>query len=769
MMLQFYSMKSKQLTNTLCVLIICLFFPFAITSQNSKFKEKFTEGNFLLLEKNYQMALRNFLEAYAIDSSNCNLDYKIGICYLNLSSEKEKALSFLEKSINNTTRHYSEFEPSETKAPQIAYYYLGQAYRINNKIKESIATFDKYKDLAKPSETDLKQIDKDIHSSEIANVMIHSPINVIIENLGDSINTEYPEYSPVLPADESVMYFTSRRPGSTGGERAIDDQFYEDIYMSMHKKDGTWSRSINIGLPINTNANESCVSISADGQQLFLFKDINGGDIYVSNLDGEKWSTPQPLGSDINTKYLESYACISADGNTIYFVSDRPGGFGGKDIYRSVKLPNGQWSLALNLGPEINTPYDEDCPFIHPDGVTLYFSSKGHNSMGGYDIFRSTKSNSDGFWSTPSNLGYPINTVDDDLFYTTTANGKNAYYSSSKSGGKGDKDIYRIELESVLSEPVALVKGNITLDGSNDFSTLDVTVKAYEVETGEKVQEAKPNSKTGKYVLTLSPGVNGKMYNIVYEANGYQTITEAVKVQPGSEYQEVEHEEALKPINFQSKQPGTISVEGNVVDSLGNKIGGTKIIVKDNNTGSLVGNFTTNNEDGSYYFILKSGKNYNLLYEADGYLYRSENVNFDKGEDFHTIKKNVILEKIKTGTTITLNNLFFETSSSTINKQSRLELEKLFNLMCENPKLIIEIAGYTDNRGATDANIKLSTRRANTVVEYLIKRGISSKRLVAKGLGAANPKVPNTMADGKPNLEGMKLNRRVEMKILEYK
>jgi outer membrane protein OmpA-like peptidoglycan-associated protein len=739
-------------------------------SKSQKYKDKFTEGNFLLLEKNYPMALRNFLEAYYIDSSNANINYKVGLCYLNSASEKSKAVSFLEKAAQNVSKKYSDFEPTEKKAPQMVYYYLGEAYRLSGKFKESAASYDKYKDMAKPNQSDLKELDRQAEASFNAIELMKTPKNLTIENVGDSINSEYPDYSPLLSADQSVMIFTSRRPGSTGGEKTVDNQFYEDIYVSYKKKDGTWTTATSIGSPVNTNNNEAGVSLSIDGQQMFIYKDSNGGDLYSSNLEGDKWTTPIPLASDINTPAWETHACISADGNTIYFVSDRKGGMGGRDIYRCVKLPNGQWSLALNLGPAINTPYDEDSPFIHPDGVTLYFSSNGHKTMGGFDIFYASKNNDEGKWSAPVNLGYPINTTDDDIFYVPTTDGRHAYYSSSKPGGKGDKDIYLITLESAVSEPITLLKGYLSFDGVAKASAASaVKITATDMETGVVVQEVRPNSKTGKYIITLSPGVNGKSYNVTYEAEGFQPVSETIKIEPGSAYQEMEREIGLKSINFESKTLGTVSVSGTITNRDSKPIPGAKISIKDNNTGALVDTYYSNVTDGKYYFVLQRGQNYYLSYEAQGFMFQSENVNVPKEPLYSEMNKVIVLEPIQKGTKITLNNLFFESGKSNISKQSQVELEKLYTLMKENVTLVIEIAGHTDNKGVAKANMKLSQDRANSVVTYLVKKGIEAKRLVAKGYGPSQPVASNTLPNKKPDPVGMQKNRRVEMKVLESK
>lgn len=753
---------------TLHILLFFFSFYFSFSQNKGDYRENFNQGNLLVLEENYTLALKYFMDAYKQDSSNANINYKIGYCYLNSATEKGKALYYLEKAAKNVGRNYVDMEPREKKAPEMVYYYLGIAFRLEYKFSESNIYLNKFKEIVGSKNKELAaDIDKQIETNFNAIELTKDTAIVTILNLGDSINSPFADYSPVITADESIIIFTSRRPGSTGGEKDIAGQYYEDIYYSLKKKDGTWSQPKSIGETINTNGSEANIGLSADGQQMFIYKDNNGGDIYYSNLDGDKWDYPIALNSNINTKNWETHASITSDGNTLYFVSDRKeGSYGGRDIWRCVKLPNGQWSLPLNLGPTINTPYDEDSPYIHLDGVTMFFSSKGHKNMGGFDIFKTVKDD-EGKWSTPENLKAPINTPDDDVFYVQSADGKRGYFSSVRKGGFGEKDIYMINFETTQAEPLTLLKGYLTFDGSKDKIPSDVHISATDVETGLVVQDVKPNSITGKYILILTPGTEGRTYAISYEAEGYQPITETIVIPANSSYQEIELELLLKAINFESKTLGTISFSGTVKNEKGEHVPGAQIIVKDNVTGKLLETYFTTSDSGSFYFVLNKGQNYNLSFEAKGYLFQSENVNVPKQPTFSEITKEIILEKVKAGSKITLNNIFFDSNKATLRKESGIEIEKLVALMKEYPLLKIEVGGHTDSQGNDAANLKLSQMRSQAVVTAVIKAGIDSKRLIAKGYGETTPVAPNSLPNGKPDLVGMQKNRRVELKILE--
>ena len=294
-----------------------------------------------------------------------------------------------------------------------------------------------------------------------------------IENLGSIINSEYTDYGAVVNADESILMFTSRREKSTGGKyEHYLNEYYEDIYIS-YNKNGKWTKPKNICKPVNTKVHDAVTYLSPDGRKLLIYRAYKkDGNIYECVLKGDKWSKPRKLGDNVNTQYQESSASLSYDEKTLYFISARPeNNIGGRDIYMSRwNEKQKKWGKAINLGPTINTKYDEETVFIHPDGKTLYFSSKGHNTMGGYDIFKSVFENSK--WSVPENLGYPINTPDDDVSYVASANGKHAYYSSIKDDGLGKKDIYRITFieRAPKQEQLTLLK---------DFTGNELAVKSF--------------------------------------------------------------------------------------------------------------------------------------------------------------------------------------------------------------------------------------------------------------------------------------------------
>ena len=645
-------------------LLISIFLAPVMTFAGTDAKKKFETADGFFTQENYARALPLYLDV-AKEVDNANINFLIGVCYLNSTTEKQKAQQYLEKASASISEKYKYGKFKEKNAPRETWLYLGKAQHLNYKFDEAIASFEKFLSFLSENQTVLREeVFRGIELAKNGKEYYTNPVNIKVDNVGSNINSPYSEHSPVLSADEETFIFTSRRPGTTGEKKdPSDDMFFEDIYISTKTADG-WSAPVNMGSPINTDGHDATIGISVDGQRLLIFKDDNGdGNIYESTLVGNKWSSPKKLNENINTKSWEAGACFSADGNALYFVSDREGGFGGKDIYRSVKLPNGEWSKPLNLGPAVNTKYDEEGPFFHPDGKTLYFSTSGHKSFGGMDIFTTTLSE-DGSWTPPVNMGYPVNSTDDDVFYIPTPDNKRGYYSSFKNdGGFGEKDIY------MLTYP--------------DAEEANLTV------------------------------YRGEM----------------------------------------------LSIYGGVPE-------GAFINVTDNETGELIGSYTPNAQTGKYLIILQPGKNYNISYEAEGFLFQSENLNVTDSSVYQLINRPIELNPIKVGTRMTLKNIFFASGQSTLSPSSRVELEKLKELMTKLPNLVVEIEGHTDSKGSEQLNQRLSQQRAESVVKYLVDGGIAPARLKAIGYGESRPIARNENADGSDNKAGMSLNRRFEFVII---
>lgn len=472
--------------------------------------------------------------------------FKIGYCYLKSPFDNEKAIPYLERATTKISVDYQEGDHKEIKAPAEAMRYLANAYHRNYEFDAAIEAYEHFKTLIVENETvALSDIDRQIEICRNAIELLKTPINMTVTNAGKAVNSPYADYAPVISADESMLIFTSRRKGSTGKKFTEDGKFYEDIYICEKQQDGLWSKPKNMGGTINTSDHEATIGLAADGQTLLIYKYDNSegfGDIFVSKLIGERWTLPERLGSNVNTKAWEPHASISANGQMLFFTSNREGGYGGTDIYFARILPTGEWALAQNCGPVINTPYNEDAPYFHPDGKTLYFSSKGHSTMGGYDIFFSDLQE-DGTWSKSENIGYPVSTTGDDVFFVPTADGKRAYYSSFKKDGFGDLDIYMIALPEQKEKKLTVYKGYV----KDPFGNVpeDVLIDVYNNETGELTGKYKPNSVTGKYLFIFSEGGN---YNITYKAKDHLFHSENLVVPEDMAYSEVNQAHEIKQV-----------------------------------------------------------------------------------------------------------------------------------------------------------------------------------------------------------------------------
>ncbi|MDD5571399.1 MAG: OmpA family protein [Bacteroidales bacterium] len=506
------------------IIISILFFinvSFVIGQLDVKtFKAKYTKADELLDTRNFESALPMFEELDSLNPNNSNIQFKIGFCYYSLPANKELSIPYLQKATMNVTAEYVG-EYNERKAPAHALYFLGRIYHITYELDKAIGCFKEFKTYLRAGKNDalIEDADRQIAMCYNAKKLMKNPLDRKIENLGTSINTMFPEYSPVISHDQKTLIFTSRRERSTGGLKDAEGKYYEDIYIAKKDTLGRWKKAQSIGAAINTESHEASISLSKDGKQLFIYKgQINNGDLYVSKARGSTWTAPVDLGPTINTRYHETHASLSPDGKTLYFVSDKPGGYGGKDIYASELDLDGKWAEAINLGPEINTKYDEDSPFILADGVTLYFCSNGHESMGGYDIFLS-KLLVDGYWTTPENIGYPINTTDDDVFYDPADDGIHAYYSSSKNEGFGDQDVYMITIVKQKEKSVLLIG---TVNDALSFRPLDANIEISDNTKNIIVANFNADRK-GMFSITLPRGAN---YTMTATYSGYTTHTE---------------------------------------------------------------------------------------------------------------------------------------------------------------------------------------------------------------------------------------------------
>ena len=493
--------------------------------------------------------------------------------------------------------------------------------------------------------------------------MMRDSLIINPQNMGKNVNSAWSEYLPTLTADESELIFTVRRPADS--KTACANCKEEEDFYACKKVNGEWAKRKALGKPINTSHNEGAQCISPDGKYL-IFTGCNRDDgmgscdLYWSKRVGDIWSKPRNLGKPVNTRFWESQPTFGADGKTILFTSNRPGGVGGMDIWQTTMIAEGEFTEPVNLGSPINTMKDEDSPFLHPDGITLYFTSMGHKGMGGKDIFYSVLQGN-GTWKEPINMGYPINTNDDEISLIVNARGDKAFFSSDKKGGMGGMDLYWFELPEALRPlPVTYFKGKIS--DSKDGKPLEAIFEVIDLKTDKLVVRSASDPVTGEFLVCI-------------------------------------------PTN----------------------------------------------------------SHYALNAVREHYLFYSENFEIE-GEYSKILpyEKDIALKRIELGENIVLKNVFFDTDKDILKPESEAELNRLVTLMQQNPQMKVEISGHTDNVGSKEHNVTLSKNRAKAVFDFLVNKGVDSKKMTHVGYGFDKPISTNDTPEGRA------LNRRTEFTIIGF-
>jgi outer membrane protein OmpA-like peptidoglycan-associated protein/tetratricopeptide (TPR) repeat protein len=637
------------------VVIICLsifLLGFSISSAQAQSKaQKKSKEHFNKALRSYQM--HNYEDAEkeckkAIDTDPGDQDaYSLLATIYDQEQRFDEEISLYEKYIGN--------HPDEA----FGYYNNGIVYQNTGKYKEGIESLQKALEMKDLPGQYRNVAQKRIDAMQFGLQLMAKPVPFHPVNLGHNINTRMNEYPPAFTVDGQTMFFTRTKVLDSIPEyHTIRSQ--EDIMMS-HLADTNWLPAIDVP-GINTLLNEGAMAIAPDGSYLIFTacdrkESLGGCDLYISFFKNGVWTKPADMGEPINSRWKETQPSISYDGKTIYFSSNRPGSIGGLDIWKSTRDDNWNFSEPVNLGLSINTRGNEQTPFIHTDDQTLYFTSDGHPGMGKNDIFYARKS-ADG-WDTAINIGYPINTTEDETGFVVDRAGEYAYYSSAKIGGYGGFDIFKFKLpEAAKPKPVTYLKGKVF-----------------------------------------------------------------------DEY---------------TKHPLEASLELVDLDS-------NKTVLK-----------TSTQMDGMVLAALPSGHDYMVNVSAKGYLFYSDNIPLKNYKNTEPYQKDIPLSPIKAGEKLTLRNIFFPTDGYTLEAKSQNELGRLIQFLQDNPQVKIEVSGHTDNTGSAQHNQELSTKRAKAVYDYLIKEGkIAANRLSYKGYGSSQPVASNNTEEGKAQ------NRRTEVKLVQ--
>lgn len=731
--------------------------------------------------KAYEQALPLYLEAIQAGEKDPMVHYKTGVCYQKSAdpNEQVKAIKYWEFAAKNGTG-----------IPNTLHYDLGDMYLRDENLQAATASYTKFKELSKADKAAVAKADKALETCHTATALMSVPRDIKVHNFGEVINSKLIEYNPVVSADESVMAFTALRPNT--GKTRSGDKFIEEVYIS-YNQNGSWSEPKVISIASEYNVGSA--GISPDGQKMLIFMGTttDPGSLFMISKNGDSWSKPAIIAPTVNhPKYLESTASITPDGKTIYFASDRVGGQGGLDIWKTTQQSNGTWSTPANLGPEVNSKANEDAPFIHPDQKTLFFTSDGHSTMGGRDIFVTKLVNAK--WTSPENMGYPVNTTANDNYFTLIADGTRAYFSSDRKGGMGSQDIYYLDMPANAANiPLTMIKGKIL--NADTGKPMPTKIYLVDNETNKKLDFVyDPDPATGNYLIILPPAKN---YDMVIESEGFLPYTLNINV-PNQDYfyelyqmiylktikqfdvvvgQEVQVKNAFYDTDQDVKADLRKSHEAKLVQSGNVDVYDMMLdlIAAQDQEGIdyLVG--LLNHTDPIESVNFDETKNSKIEVATRTYYYdESDESKFEQknvgGKTIFSLPTMMVSEEVKkqkdkpvvkktTADAATLAKnakIYFDAGKSDLKPQHGTELDNLLNILTKYPELGVEISGFASAEGSEELNRELSNKRATAVLDYINHKGIVRRRIIAKGYGATKDQV-GTKEEG----------RRVEVKIVD--
>ena len=644
----------------------------------------------------FRNAFDEYLLAFIYNSTNAELNYKTGASAL-LSDRKEEAAGFLLKA----------HELKKDVAGDILFL-SGKALQYSGRFDEAVNSFNEY--LTSPGKKPADNIalaKKYIEECNFALVLTSDTLGILISNLEDSINTASDEYSAIFSSDGETLYFGSRRELPRSSSYYPDSKFDENIFIS-NQKNGSWGTARHAGKNLLTKYCETPLYISPDNSTLYLYSGYeNDGDVKMTVLNKKgQWKDPEAIQYNINTGEPETSFTFSPSGNEIFYVTaSGKDNLGGKDIYFIKKVNEKKWSKPQNAGPVINTMYDEESVRFSLTGDTLWFSSKGHNSMGGFDIFFSVK-NQEGAWDSVRNIGYPVNTPWDELFYhPSPVSDSMFYFSSNRSGGYGGLDIYQGIILPPFEPAVSELPEQLTVRTEPDTVFIRDTLVVIKEQAPAPLPVDQPAPVKEEIVLFLT---------------------------------------------------------GTVKDSDTGEPVMAKIDIIDQSSDLVIATTASSDIDGTYRIRLPEKKPYLIDLRATGFMSDLKRLTIPASLATDSFIFDAVLTKVKVGTKVVLNNILFQSGKSVLTADSYIGINRLLNFMKDNPQVKIEISGHTDKTGSEPLNLKLSENRAKAVADYLVQKEIARERIEYKGFGSVQPIADNATVAGRSE------NRRVEFKILEF-
>jgi tetratricopeptide (TPR) repeat protein len=504
------------------------------SQQTNDLRDVFLAAESYYLFEEYDEALPLYLRLHRTFPDNYNLYFKIGVCYLNNAYEKDKSIFYLEKASENINPKYKDSNYKEPGAPLDALFFLGNAYRINNELDKARDSYNKFRSRMDSEIFNDKLVIEQLAACDVAESLMKNPVDLDVEILSNQVNTRFADVNPAVSGDETKMVFISKL------------QFYDAVFYT-EKINGVWARPRNINSELGVDADAYPTCLSYDGTLLIIYRnDDFTGNLYSSSLVNGLWTPLLKLNENINTKYWESHASLTKDGNTLYFTSNRKGGFGGLDIYRSSKLSSGDWGPPVNLGESVNTSYNEETPFITENGRKLFFSSYGHYNMGGYDVFMSIMQ-SDSSWSKPENVGYPVNSTDDDIFFCPVRDGEIAYYPVYRETGYGKHDIYRYQVYTADFPRKYPING--TLNFSDEMvNSSEMSIRVLSKSSGDTVAITHPDEQ-GNFAFSLPAG----KYSLVFDSKRFKQEIKSLEISQSTPHTGIKMGEPIKPVPLVAK------------------------------------------------------------------------------------------------------------------------------------------------------------------------------------------------------------------------
>ncbi len=734
-------------------------------------RELVVECSRMLQENYYYHAEIVVDKLLTFNSTSPNYNYRKGFIVLESRTDYEVAMRHFQIAVTDVDKNYDMYSHKETSAAVDAFYHLGICYHMNMELDKAREMYQSFIDNSSKKSERVHEAELRIKQCDIADALIARPKPVLIKNLGREVNTAVAEYAPVISLDGASLYFTSRRQWEDESSDEFKDpklnNYPEDIYVSYKDFEGEWTSPEKLDF-CNNQMNEATIAVSSDEKKIYVYQDATGGgDIYYSNFSGNKFEGLAQLEyKDVNTKFWETHCTVTPDGENMYFVSDRPGGFGGRDIYRVVKLPNGEWSRAQNMGPSINTPYDEESPFIDINNKTLYYASNGPASMGGFDIFVTFR-DADNNWSSPVNMGYPINSTGDDLFYTTTLDGLKGYLTSFRKDGFGEKDIYEIQNDYLGNSPISSLRGKFFDINGNDIpDDIKVVLTCPSCDIAEN-KNAELRVKQNTFFAVLE---RCKDYKVeFFDAEGVSLGADEFVTKCNAENEEINNIKYL----------GKYHLVVNVVDTESSTpVDQATIELIDPTSGDVVAKYTTDKSgvmNSDYLEDKEFGDKMKLdvHISAPNYLTQTFVMEAKLGKE-GTLTFDYLLHKKDVGTDIgkvfDLNPIYFDLSKWNIREDASVELDKIVQIMNENPDVRIELGSHTDCRSSRAFNKRLSAKRAKSSSDYIKSRITSPERIYGKGYGESQL-VNECECEGRVVVdcteEEHQANRRTEFKVVK--